>query len=113
MSKPLPPHIQPEYYAAIIAGEAIGKSRKTQIKELTLTDPHLTGYAFYEAGKLARAVFINLKAHTGAAVRTSVHLNISFTGSPAPVSMTVKRLAIKYVSFTIKTFVKVDGGETM
>jgi len=92
---PLPPHIQPEYYAAIIVGEAIGKSGKTQIKELTLNDPHLTGYAFYEAGKLARAVFINLKAYTGAAVRASVHINIGFTGSAAPVSMTLKRLAIK------------------
>ena len=114
LSKPLLPHIQPEYYAAIIVGEAIGKSGKTQIQELTLNDLHLTGYAFYEAGKLARAVFINLKAYTRAAVRTSIHLNIDFAGSSPPVSMTVKRLAIKYVlSSSFETFVEVDGSDTL
>jgi hypothetical protein len=99
LPQPLPAHIQPEYYAAIITGEAIGKNGNTQIQELILNDPHLTGYAFYEGGNLARAVFINLKAYTGATVRTSVNLNIGFTGSSAPLSMTLKRLAVKCVPF--------------
>jgi Glycosyl hydrolase family 79 C-terminal beta domain len=96
LPQPLRAHIQPEYYAAIIAAEAIGKSGKTQIQELTLNDPHLTGYAFYEGGTLARAVFINLNAYIGTAVRTSVHLNLVFAsaGSSAPSSMSVKRLDI-------------------
>ncbi|KAF8220113.1 glycoside hydrolase family 79 protein [Tricholoma matsutake] len=93
----LPPHIQPEYYAAIIAGEAIGNKGDTQIQELPVNHTQITGYAFYESGVLARAVFINLKAYSGTAARTNVQLNLTFTGtgSSAPSSMSIKRLAIK------------------
>jgi hypothetical protein len=110
----LPAHIQSEYYAAIIAGEAIGKSGNTQIRELTLNDPQITGYAFYEGGRLARAVFINLRAYTGTAIRSSVHLSLGFTGTgSSPVSMSVKHLAIKLVPCYHYHIRVVDNNDTL
>jgi Glycosyl hydrolase family 79 C-terminal beta domain len=98
LPQPLAAHIQPAYYAAIIAAEAIGNSGNTQIQELTLNDPYLTGYAFYDGATLARAVFINLREYTGTGVRTSAHVDLKFTpASSAPALMSVKRLAIKFV----------------
>lgn len=102
LSPPLAAHIQPEYYAAIIAGEAIGNSGNTQIQELTIDDPQISGFAFYENGRLVRAVFINLQSYTGTSARASVLLNLGWTGA-GPSTMTVKRLAIKYghLAFTL------------
>ncbi|KAG7092120.1 hypothetical protein E1B28_008494 [Marasmius oreades] len=90
---PLPPHVQPQYYAAIIAGEAIGKSGSTQISELSINDSRITGYAFYERGVLKRAVFINLQAFLSgtSGARPSVHLDFSVSGKTRT---TVKRLTI-------------------
>lgn len=92
---PLPPHVQPQYYAAIITAEAVGRSGNTQLAELSINDTRITGYAFYEAGVLARAVFINLQAWlTGTSgARPSVHLDLSV---PGKTRMTVKRLAITH-----------------
>ncbi|KAG7092119.1 hypothetical protein E1B28_008493 [Marasmius oreades] len=90
---PLPPHVQPQYYAAIIAAEAIGKGGRTQIAELSIDNTRITGYAFYESGVLKRAVFINLQAFLSgtSGARPSVHLDFSVSGKAR---MTVKRLAI-------------------
>jgi len=104
LPEPLPPHIHGQYYAAIIAGEAIGPSGQTSAVELAIHHPRISGYAFYEGQQLVRAIFINSDAYlnSGTTVRTSVHLNLSLYGSahcPAgqplePTSMTIKRLAI-------------------
>ncbi|KAK7451043.1 hypothetical protein VKT23_012718 [Stygiomarasmius scandens] len=94
LSTPLPPHVQPPYYAAIIAAEAIGDSGDTQIAELTVNNTRVAGYVFFTGGKITRAVFINSEAFlTTTAERTSVHVDLSFS-SGGPTSMDIKRLAI-------------------
>jgi hypothetical protein len=99
LAKPQAPHIQPQYYAAIIIAEAIGDSGDTQIAELSISDTRLSGYAFYESGSLKRAIFINSLAYltTTTTARPSTHVNLSFSGSGAPTSFSVKRLIIKWV----------------
>jgi hypothetical protein len=105
---PIPPHVQPHYYAAIIAAEAIGKSGCTHAVELKINNSQISGYAFYDGTRLVRAVFINSNAflQSNTATRTSVHLELGFTGSGSrgPTSFTVKRLAVGWV--TIKIFVQ-------
>lgn len=97
LPRPLPPHVQPQYYAAIIAAEAIGSSGNTDIVELTIDDPVIAGYAFYERSRLVRAVFINSRAFLkSSSDRTRTHLDLTFAhGSPN--SATLKRLAIASV----------------
>ncbi|KAF8349020.1 glycoside hydrolase family 79 protein [Amanita rubescens] len=92
LSQPLPPHVQPEYYAAIIIAEAIGSSGNVQMVEIQTDDPNVTGYAFYENETLARALFINSEAYFGG-IRLSVHITINILGIPYS-EMYVKRLAI-------------------
>lgn len=94
LPSPQPPHIQPLYYAAIIAAEAIGPSGSTQAIELDIGSSHVSGYAFFDGGKLARAVFINLRAFTGAATRGAVSITPAFEGSSVPSRMSITRLAI-------------------
>ncbi|KAF8061826.1 glycoside hydrolase family 79 protein [Lyophyllum atratum] len=96
LPSPLPPHVQPTYYGAIIAAEAIGKSGSTRAVELTIANTRIAGYAFFEGTKLVRAVFINSNAFLqGATTRASVHLDLSFTGTgTAPTKISVKRLKI-------------------
>jgi hypothetical protein len=95
---PLAPHIQPAYYAAIIAAEAIGSSGTTQAVEIPIDEDNVSGYAFYEHGILSKAVFINLIAYfSGAGARNSTHIDFSFTGSGYTAnSMSVKTLQIGY-----------------
>jgi hypothetical protein len=100
LPSPVPAHVQPQYYAAIIVAEAIGKTGSSRIQELVINHPQISGYAVYEGKRLVRAVLINSKAYLSASSkRTSVHLDLGFTGrgAHAPVKMTVKRLAIKSV----------------
>ncbi len=92
LSQPLPPHVQPEYYAAIIVAEAIGSSGNVQVVEIQIDDPDVAGYAFYENEMLARALFINSKAYYGG-IRLSVQITIDILGIPYS-EMYVKRLAI-------------------
>lgn len=94
----IPPCVQPQYYAAIIVAEAIGQSGNVQVDEINIDHDEITGYAFYEGGEIARAVFINLKAYTSdSADRIRVHLDLGFTnGTRTPVLMFVKRLVIEY-----------------
>lgn len=97
LASPLAPHVQPPYYAAIIAAEAIGSSGSTEAVELFIDNPRIAGYAFYEYGSLTRAVFINSQAYlTGNTARGSVHINLKFGGRRGlrPLIMSVKRLAI-------------------
>ncbi|KAG1882087.1 glycoside hydrolase family 79 protein [Suillus subluteus] len=97
---PLAPHVQPAYYAAIIAAEAIGSSETTQAVEIPIDEDNVSGYAFYEHGILSKAVFINLDAYlSDADVRNSTHIDFSFTGPGiTPDSMSVKTLEIGYAS---------------
>ncbi|KAJ7216001.1 glycoside hydrolase family 79 protein [Mycena pura] len=99
LATPQAPHIQPQYYAAIIIAEAIGDSGDTQVVELSISDTRLSGYAFYESGSLKRAVFINSLAYLASTTtaRPSTHVDISFSGSgTAPSSFSVKRLVINH-----------------
>jgi len=97
LPNPLPPHVQPQYYAAIIAAEAIGSSGNTRMVELAITDSSITGYAFYENSRLARAVFINLHAFLStSSSRGRTHIDLTLVNGSAG-SATLKRLAIKSV----------------
>ncbi|KAF7358555.1 Glycoside hydrolase family 79 protein [Mycena venus] len=118
LATPLPPHIQPTYYAAIVLAEAIGDSGNTQAVELAIEDDSITGYAFYEQSALKRALFINLLPYlsTQTTPRASTHLNLSFSGSAhSPASFSVKRLTIGYaddtrgVTFGGQTYETVDA----
>ena len=94
LPQPLQPHVQPLYYAAIVAAEFIGSSCSTRIVELTVNNTQISGYAAYEDDMLVRAVFINLNAYT-TGTRRSMHLTFDFSGDGIPPSsIVVKRLFI-------------------
>lgn len=94
LPQPLPPHIQPAYYAAVIAAEAIGSSGFTCATELEIDETQVSGYVFFEGTVLTRAVFINLNAFTSG-TRNSVHIDLNFSGYwEWPAVVTVKRLSI-------------------
>ncbi|KAF4596450.1 Glycoside hydrolase family 79 protein [Pleurotus pulmonarius] len=99
---PLPPHVQPQYYAAIVAAEAIGSTGSSQAVELSVDDPTVSGYAFFEGGKLVRALFINLKAFlASSATRGVVHVSLGFAETSTRASnITIKRLAIEHADDT-------------
>ncbi|TDL22456.1 hypothetical protein BD410DRAFT_839887 [Rickenella mellea] len=114
----LHPHVQPAYYAAIIATEAIGTSGSTKVVELNINDARVSGYAFFEQTTLKRAVLINSEAFTSSSSgpRSSKNIQLSFTGSgTAPRTMTVKRLAINFadddhgLTWGGQSFETVDG----
>lgn len=100
LPQPLPPHIQPPYYAAIIAAEAIGPSGLTSMIELEISEAQVSGYAFFEGSVLARAMFINLNAFTSG-TRGSVHIDLDLSGSgQQPTAITVKRLSVPTANAT-------------
>ncbi|KAF7975744.1 hypothetical protein HWV62_8733 [Athelia sp. TMB] len=125
LATPLAPHIQPAYYAAIIAAEAIGQSGFTQASEIQIDNDRVAGYAFYEGGLLVRAVLINSQAYLQGQInpRGSVHVNLSIDGSDPAQQFTVKRLSIGYADDTAgvtwggQTYetadAKVSGRETL
>ncbi|KAG5651791.1 hypothetical protein H0H81_007377 [Sphagnurus paluster] len=101
LSPPQAPHIQPQYYAALVVAEAIGMSTTTRVAEVFVDSAVVTGYAFYEKEQLVRAVFVNLNGYFNAsAPRGSVHLDLAFAGQgvQGPAAVSVKRLAIDYAS---------------
>jgi len=102
LATPLPAHIQPQYYGAIIAAEAIGRSGSTRSIELSINDSRTSGYAFYEGNKLARVLLINSDAFltTTTALRTGTQIALGITGSGVPKKMTVKRLSIPFADST-------------
>ncbi|KAJ7158933.1 glycoside hydrolase family 79 protein [Mycena filopes] len=96
LATPLPPHVQPLYYSAIIAAELRGCEDSAQISEIVVNNTRIAGYAAFEGGELVRAVFINSQAFLqGSTNRSSTHLDLSFTGE-GPRTMTIKRLAIGF-----------------
>jgi len=100
LPQPLLPHIQPLYYAAIVAAEFIGSSGSTRIVELTVNNAQISGYAAFEDDVLVRTVFVNLCAYT-TGTRGSLHLNFDFSGDgKRPASFIVKRLFIPTATAT-------------
>lgn len=95
---PFPPNIQPPYYTAIIAAEAVGSTGSAQVVEILVNATDISGYAVFEYENLARAVFINNVAYLlGGRVRNATHINIDFSGPGlAAREMEVKRLNITY-----------------
>ncbi|KAF7365406.1 Mitochondrial nad transporter [Mycena venus] len=98
LNAPLPPHVQPAYYAALVAAEAIGPSGATTSVELAIDDDEVSGYAFYVHGFLKRVVLIS---HTmffsgGGVPRGVKHIALDFAGGRAPPKgkVDVKRLFI-------------------
>lgn len=104
LSQPLAPHVQPAYYAAIIAAEAIGHTGSAHAVELSINNARIAGYAFYEGGVLVRAVLINSQAYLATGTsgsRGTTHVNISLGNSTGtvPTTMSIKRLTIGCVFF--------------
>jgi hypothetical protein len=94
LSPPRQPYVQPSYYAAIIAAEAIGNSGNTRVIELSTSDQWISGYAFYEDDKLTKAVFINSRAYLSSEdSRSQVSINLGFDASVSGL-VTLKRLSI-------------------
>ncbi|KAJ7124009.1 glycoside hydrolase family 79 protein [Mycena crocata] len=101
LSSPVPAHVQPAYYAAIIAAELRGSADKVQISELVVNHPRISGYAAYEGSKLVRVLFINSQAFLqGNVNRTSVHLDLSLTPGGQGPTIIIKRLAIEHADDT-------------
>jgi len=103
LDPPLDPHVQPGYYGAIVAAECIGKSGATQAVELKIDNDYIAGYAFFDHGRLSRAVFINSQAYLKGATgeRSTEHLALSLPSASRrrvrdlrPDTFTVKRLKI-------------------
>ena len=104
LSPPLSPHIQPQYYAAIIAAEAIGNSSNTKVIELNIDDNTISGYAFYLDGQLKKAIIINLQAFLSNTTsdRQSTHVDLTFGSGSGPSKMDIKRLSVQYVQLFIR-----------
>ncbi|XP_006459562.1 hypothetical protein AGABI2DRAFT_201919 [Agaricus bisporus var. bisporus H97] len=102
LPEPIPPHVQPQYYSAIIALEAIGSHPQPRIAELQIEESTVSGYAFYEDSQLVRAVFINLKAFLEGQEeeRSKVHLKFDFVGGEVGEEVTLKRLDIAHADDT-------------
>jgi len=102
LSPPLPPHIQPQYYAAIIAAEAIGNSGNTHVIELNITDTWISGYAFYQGCQLTKAILINSLAFftTTNTARPSTHVDLTFASGAVSSQMNVKRLFVPHADDT-------------
>ncbi|KAF8309020.1 glycoside hydrolase family 79 protein [Clavulina sp. PMI_390] len=98
---PLPPHVQPQYYAAVIAASLIGPSYgDKEIAEITIPNAEVSGYGAYENGVLKRAVFINHNAYLTSTTtpRGSVALGLGFESASRanPSKVEVRRLDIQY-----------------
>jgi hypothetical protein len=93
LATPLAPHIQPSYYAAIIAAEVLGQvkingtvgSVAARALELTIDNPRVAGYAFYSSVegntlRVSRLLLINSQAYfRNVTSRGKVHIDLSFS----------------------------------
>lgn len=98
LPSPLPPHVNPQYYAAIVTAEAIGASNATRIVELPIEDDRISGYLIYEEDLPVRAVLVNTQLYLPSVVgffqtRRSVRVKLDIAGA-SPYEL--KRLAIPY-----------------
>ncbi|KAF5380722.1 hypothetical protein D9757_007094 [Collybiopsis confluens] len=103
LNPPLPPHVQPLYYGAIIAAEIIGNEGGTLVTELSVNSSTISAYAIYtQDGTLSKALFINSEGfftENSDGDRNSVHLDFSISGT-APSGISVKRLVINHADDT-------------
>jgi len=120
LATPMAPHIQPSYYAAIIAAEVIGQVKingtvggvAARALELTVDHPRVSAYAFYSPTegnnwRVSRLLLINSQAHfRNVTSRGRVHIDLSFSSVNStnalapPQTMTTKRLVIPYADDT-------------
>ncbi|KAI0631256.1 glycoside hydrolase family 79 protein [Trametes polyzona] len=106
LNPPQPPHVQPPYYAGIVIGNLIGDTGAAQIVELPVNDADISGYASYENGKLARAVFVNLRAWLSGSTgpRPAVQLDLDSLNaggaSQQHQTVSVRRLKIAFADDT-------------
>lgn len=91
LPEPLPPHIQPLYYAAVIAAEVLGSIPGVRVSEIDIDNDWLAGYAFYdgESGALKKVLLINSNAYFGDGERESMSVKMDGLGEAR-----VKRLVI-------------------
>ncbi len=77
LNPPQAPHVQPAYAAGILINTFIGATGDSQVVELSVDDADVSGYAAFEGGRLARAVFVNLHSWltTSTGARPSVHID--------------------------------------
>ncbi|KAI0751865.1 glycoside hydrolase family 79 protein [Daedaleopsis nitida] len=102
LNPPLPPHVQPVYYAALVINTLIGSTGASQIVELSVGDAQVSGYAAFEGGKLVRAVFVNLHPWltTSTGARPSVHIDFAFAGGSKTGSASARRFVIQHADDT-------------
>ncbi|KZT13293.1 glycoside hydrolase family 79 protein [Laetiporus sulphureus 93-53] len=101
LDPPEPPHIQPPYYGGLVVDTLVGNSGAASIVELDVPENDTTGYAVYESGTLARAVFVNLNAWTtnSTGTRPVVHIDLDFAFGVVS-SASARRLVINYADDT-------------
>ena len=97
LDPPQPPHVQPPFYGGLVVNTLIGRTGSSQIVELDVGDDNVSGYAAFEHGRLARAVFINLHAWlvSSTGTRPVVHLDFGFAGNTTGTA-TAHRLDIEH-----------------
>ncbi|KZT74569.1 glycoside hydrolase family 79 protein [Daedalea quercina L-15889] len=103
LDPPEPPHIQPPYYGGLVVDTLLGDSGAASIVELTVDEPDTSGYAVFEDGQLARAVFVNLNAWVAnsTGTRPIVHIDLDFVnGSTMALTATAERLVINHADDT-------------
>ena len=103
LDPPEPPHIMPAYYGGLVVNTFIGDSGAARIVELTVDEPDITGYAAFEGGELARAVFVNLDAWVvnSTGTRPSTHIDLSFVnGTASGSTAAARRLVINHADDT-------------
>ena len=83
----------PIYYAGLLINSFIGNTGSSQVVELDVDDPFVTGYAAYEHGQIARVAFVNLQPWLSNTHgdRPSASISVAFT-SPGNSSSTVQAL---------------------
>ncbi|RDX48501.1 glycoside hydrolase family 79 protein [Lentinus brumalis] len=110
LDPPVAPHIQPVYYGGLVINTFVGKTGAAQIVELPIADSNVAGYAAYEHGRLARAVFVNLHAWLASSTgdRPAVHIDLDFASESSGAqadelwsrTATARRLVIEHADDT-------------
>ncbi|KZT63900.1 glycoside hydrolase family 79 protein [Daedalea quercina L-15889] len=102
LDPPAPPHIQPAYYGGLVVDTFVGNSSAASIVELVVNEPDTSGYAAFENGQLARAVFVNLNAWVtnSTGTRPVVHIDPEFVNGTTATTATARRLVINYADDT-------------
>ena len=98
LDPPQPPRVQPAYYAGLVINTLVGSSGRASVVELSVSNTNVTGYAAFEGGRLARAVFVNLGAflQSDSGARPVVHLDFGGAAGNA----TARRLVIQHADDT-------------